>query len=67
MNKQNPILKLKYVGRGEFLPGVPSRDLTAAEVDRCGGVEYLVGSGLYLEIKRRLKVQSPTDQDEFDR
>jgi hypothetical protein len=67
MKQTNPISKLKYVGRGEFLPGVPSRDLTAAEVDTLGGVEYLVGSGLYVEVKRRLKVQSPTDQDEFDR
>lgn len=67
IDRKRTISKLKYIGRGSFLPGVPSRDLNAEEVKRFGGSDYLIGSGLYVETKRRLKIQSPTDQDEFDR
>jgi hypothetical protein len=37
---------LLYVGRG-FLPDVPARDLTAAEVELYGGAQILIKSGLY--------------------
>jgi hypothetical protein len=67
VDRKRPVSKLKYIGRGSFIPGVPSRDLSAAEVKLFGGMEYLIGSGLYVETKRRLRLQSPTDQDEFDR
>lgn len=34
-------------GYGGALPGIPARDLTAAEVKRYGGEEYLLSTGLY--------------------
>lgn len=41
-------MKLKYLGNA-FLPGVPARDLTEAEVEQYGGVAALVASGVYAE------------------
>jgi len=38
---------LIYIGAGKFLPGVPARDLTEAEVSLFGGKEALLKSGLY--------------------
>ena len=38
---------LHYVGDGRFLIGVPARDLMAAEVERLGGSQALLASGLY--------------------
>ena len=38
---------LKYVGKGNFLPGVPARDLTEAEA-MYHGRETLIKSGLYV-------------------
>jgi hypothetical protein len=40
---------MKYVG-GAFLPGVPTRDLTEAEVVEYGR-KRLLASGLYVESK----------------
>lgn len=37
--------RMRYVGNG-FLVGIPSRDLSAEEVDRFG-LEMLLGTGLY--------------------
>lgn len=34
-------------GFGGALPGIPARDLSAAEVKQHGGESKLVGSGLY--------------------
>lgn len=42
-------IKLKYVGAG-FLPGVPARDLTEAEVREHGGLRELKASGLYADV-----------------
>ena len=61
--------KLRYVGRGAFLPGVPSRDLTAAEMKKYGGEEFLLGRNppLYERVhpkrkpKRRRKPKSKED------
>lgn len=39
-------MTLKYIGTG-FLRGVPRRDLSDAEVEKHGGEEFLVGTGLY--------------------
>ena len=39
---------LKYVGNGSWLPGVPARDLSDAEVKRFGRA-FLLESGLYTE------------------
>ena len=39
---------LKYIGNGNFLAGVPARDLTDEEAQACGGKAALLASGLYL-------------------
>ena len=41
---------LKYIGDGSFIPGIPARDLTAAEV-KLYGKQKLIDSGLYTEAK----------------
>ena len=46
---------LRYVGAGSFLPGVPARDLSAAEADAYGGADALVASGLYARIPTETK------------
>ena len=38
---------MKYIGNG-FIPGIPARNLTLAEVKRFGK-EYLLSTGLYVE------------------
>ena len=38
--------KLKYIGKGAFLPDVPARDLSAEEVSKYA-VVWLISSGLY--------------------
>lgn len=39
---------LIYIGDGAWLTGVPTRDLTADDIEACGrSVEELIGSGLY--------------------
>lgn len=43
---------LRYVGGGNWLPGVPARDLEGGEVAWYGGESVLISSGLYeLETK----------------
>lgn len=37
---------MKYIGNGSFIPGIPARDLTAAEVKK-HGQSVLLKSGLY--------------------
>jgi len=39
---------MKYIGKG-FIPGIPARNLTLAEVKRFGK-DYLLSTGLYTEI-----------------
>ena len=53
-------MKLKYVGKGSFLVGVPARDLNASEVKKYGDGK-LLNSGLYEEIKRNPKAVKPAD------
>ncbi len=53
-------MKLKYVGKGSFLVGVPARDLSASEAKKYGESK-LLNSGLYEEIKRKPKVEEPAD------
>lgn len=38
---------LQYIGRGEFLPGIPARDLSAEEIEQHGGAAFLLATGLY--------------------
>jgi hypothetical protein len=47
---------MKYLGKG-FIPGVPARDLTIAEV-KLYGRDRLLASGLYFEklsVKEKVK------------
>jgi hypothetical protein len=49
---------LKYVGKGDFIPGVPARDLEDEDLDeflitRAG----LIASGLYVEVKAVVTVR----------
>ena len=53
-------MKLKYVGKGSFLVGVPARDLNASEAKKFG-IERLLNSSLYQEIKRKPKAVKPAD------
>lgn len=53
-------MRLKYIGKGAFLTGVPARDLSAIEA-RLYGVERLLRSGLYAEVYRKPKAQEPAD------
>ncbi len=53
-------MKLKYIGKGAFLTGVPARDLSAIEV-RFYGEERLKNSGIYAEFIRKPKAQEPAD------
>ncbi len=42
---------LKYTGGGYggALPDIPARDLTDEEVEKLGGVDYLLLTGLYVQ------------------
>jgi hypothetical protein len=40
---------LIYVGDGAWLPGIPARDLTEAEVEEAGGAAFLLASRLYVQ------------------
>jgi hypothetical protein len=53
---------LKYVGDGTHIPGIPSRDLTAAEVDKFGLTD-LIASGLYVEIKAERRRATRPQED----
>jgi hypothetical protein len=46
--------ELKYIGRGDFVAGVPARDLSAAEVNQHGKA-FLVRTGLYQELTKHYK------------
>ena len=49
---------LKYVGKGNYLIGVPARDLSDEEVEKLGlDKKVLIKSGLYIEEKP--KVEKP--------
>ena len=45
---------LKYIGKG-FIPGIPGRDLTDAEVKKYGGVKVLLETGLFEKPKKSKK------------
>ena len=55
-------MKLKYIGKGAFLTGVPARDLSALEV-RFYGEERLKSSGIYAEHIRKPKAEEPADSN----
>jgi len=49
-------MKMKYVGKGAWMIGVPARDLSASEVKKFG-LERLLKSNLYEEVKRKSKAE----------
>ena len=49
--------KMKYVGKGKWLRGVPKRDLSIEEVKRCGGVAALEKTGLYEAVRRKKTIK----------
>ena len=54
---------MKYIGNGRFLPGVPARDLTAAEVKQ-HGKQFLLDSKLYVEEKKsKGSSKAPKNED----
>lgn len=55
-------MRLKYIGKGAFLTGVPARDLSALEV-RFYGEERLKSSGIYAEHIRKPKAEKPADSN----
>ena len=63
--------RLRYVGHGDFIVNVPSRDLTVDEA-RKYGVKRLLESGLYKDLypKRKInikpveEIQSEISQEE---
>lgn len=56
--------KLKYIGNGTALPGIPARDLSDDEVKRHGGTRFLVSTGLYEYIKKPPK--QAAEEDKWD-
>lgn len=40
---------LLYVGKDEFIPGIPARDLFEDEIEKRGGKQALLATGLYRE------------------
>lgn len=58
---------LKYVGNGQFLIGVPNRDLSEQEINDLGlDREVLLRSGLYKEVKDAKHSSEHTDKTEHD-
>lgn len=49
---------MKYIGKGNFIVGIPARDLSAEEVKKYGK-DKLEKSGLYAENKRKPKAVKP--------
>lgn len=45
---------LKYIGVS-FIAGIPARDLSDDEVEKYGGKEYLLSTGLFEEPKKSSK------------
>lgn len=54
-----------YIGKGKFIPGVPARNLTAAEV-RTYGKDRLLASGLYVEKRPAKQLVEEVTNDERD-
>jgi hypothetical protein len=61
MEKKEKWIMLKYIGAGNYIPPIPARDLTTAEVKRYGGRKYLLGLGLYAPVKRAKMERAPRE------
>jgi len=53
-------MKMKYIGKGAWLVGVPARDLSADEVKHYGQ-DKLIASGLYMEFSKKPKAEKPAE------
>ena len=49
--------KLIYIGAG-IIPGIPGRDLSDEEVEKHGGVDWLVATGLWKVEKPKRKTKA---------
>lgn len=58
---------MKYIGKGDFVPDIPARDLSEAEVSRFGR-QRLLDSGLYEDEAKpqpqRLRSRKVTENEE---
>lgn len=60
-------IRLKYIGKGTFLKGVPACDLTTAQAKQYGGLDWLLASGLYIENQPKAKTKNkPAEHIEED-
>jgi hypothetical protein len=61
-------MKLRYTGGGYggFVVGIPARDLLAEEVEKFGGLEVLLATGLYKEIAKPTKKKAKEDEPKSD-
>ena len=57
--------EMKYIGKA-WLRGIPMRDLSAEEVEKYGGVEYLEKTGLYKAPKQRPKLVTEKEPEVID-
>jgi hypothetical protein len=56
----------KYVGKGDFIPGIPARDIAESEV-HLYDVNALDGSGLWEKVKpSKAKVEVPDTKTKMD-
>ena len=61
-------LVLSYVGEGRWLPGVPSRDLTEADMDEFElDGDALIESGMYVRAKAGASPSVPAHETENER
>jgi len=51
--------KLKYVGKGVGIKGVPAKNLSVEETEKYGGEGKLVASGLYETVAPKKKKKAP--------
>lgn len=43
---------LVYIGNGDFIPGIPARNLSDEEIKKHGGEAYLLSTGLWRRPKK---------------
>lgn len=56
-----PALRYTGGGHGGSLPDVPARDLSADEVERFGGTDALLASGLYVTGSEDKRAAGPSE------
>jgi len=43
---------LRYIGQGKAIVGIPARNLSDEEVEKYGGEEDLLATGLYVKVDK---------------